>query len=199
MNLFRNIYSWFKGLYGNNLYDYLAGKDCNGDSLLANQFDGVIGWVVLAIVVVSAITFYFVPFPNMGRKWKWFVAALSVSMLSWLFGFGYSSYEESDMPDYVVYGVENCYISETEEYADDSYSESDYEDSDYDEDVEADATDMGGGCNDYVHYDDAVQLIKTSNFLGFGLASAIIAFCFFFILSMVFARIPKASAYKNPL
>ncbi len=197
MNLFRNIYSWFKGLYGNNLYDYFAGKDCNGDSVLGNQFDGVIGWVVLAIAVVSAIIFYFVKFPNMGRKWKFWIAVLAVAIIGWVFGFGYSKHKEADMPYYVIYGVDNCYVagaSATIVTTDDASYDDEEE---YEEDMDVEETVSFGGCETLVPYDGVSPQITNANFVAFGFVNAILAFCYFFILSIIIKRFSKHAAH-NP-
>lgn len=59
MKLFSNIYSWFENIYGQDFYEILVGRDCNGDQTQIDQFV-LIGLLTLGITILTVITFYFI-------------------------------------------------------------------------------------------------------------------------------------------
>lgn len=102
------IYKWFVGLYHTNLWDYLVGFDCNYDLTAPNQFNGWIGIVTLVVALLFACLFYFVRHARFNGFFSWLVILLLVAAFSWGYGYGIVKHQESDIPNYVIYGMENC-------------------------------------------------------------------------------------------
>lgn len=173
------IYKWFVGLYHENLYNFLAGFDCDFYLTGTNQFNGVIGIGTIAIALLFACLFYFVRHTRFNGILSWLVVLAIVALLSWSFGFGIVKSQENDMPNYVRYGVENC-------SSDGSYTE-DAEDY-YDGDGTGEQSDANTGCNSLQPNDGAQPQLTPQTYIGFGFANMLIGVIWFFLFSVVLKR-----------
>lgn len=162
-----SIYKWFVGLYHENLYNFLAGFDCDLILKQANQFDGAIGIVTIIGILLIACLYYFVHHTRFNGFISWLVVLGVVALFSWGYGFGIVNNQKNDMPHYVIYGVDNCYLpNETDD--------------------EISVT--GGGCNSLVPLQDAQPMVTTQTYVGFGFANMFIGMIWFFLFSLILKR-----------
>ena len=171
------FYKWFLGLYHENLYNFLAGFDCNMDPTQTNQFNGVIGIVTLLVVALLACLFYFVRHAKFNGILSWFVVWLLVAGFSFGFGLGYVKSQSHEIPNYVIYGIENCEDpdSATDEYG--FYAEED----DF----------VNVGCNSMQPFDWAVPMVTNQTYIGFGFANMIIGMLWFLLFSFIMKRFSR--------
>lgn len=162
-----SIYKWFVGLYHENLYNFLAGFDCDLMPGGTNQFDGVIGIVTIAVVLLIACLYYFVRHARFNGILSWCTILGVVALFSWGYGFGIVRSQLNDMPNYVVYGNENCYLPDGSEIEDNS---------------------VVGGCNSLQPKSDAQPMLTTQTFIGFGFANMFIGMIWFFLFSIILKR-----------
>ncbi len=153
--MFTNLYSWLQSLYGSELFDYLAGYDCVKD-LTQTNFLFAIGLSVFLLTAIVNLMFYFIPHVSFSRWYHWLLTMVVVSVLSGVIGWGIAYGQMANMPDYVLYGVNQ---------------------------VVADGD--GNNCDSLVAIAGAVPVIRNSNFIMFGLANVIISFTLFFIMTFV--------------
>lgn len=154
--MFKNLYSWLQSLYGADLHDFLAGYDCEG-SLTNSDLLLAVGLSVVLLTAIVNFMFYFIPHVSFSRWYHWLLTMVVVSLLSGLVGWGIAYGQMAEMPDYVLYGVDNC-ISDAE---------------------------MVDSCDSLVAMEGADPIIHNSNFVMFGLANAIISFALFFIMTFI--------------
>jgi hypothetical protein len=100
--------------------------------------------------------FYFIPHVSFSRWYHWLLTMVIVSVLSGVIGWGIAYGQMAKMPEYALYGVDQCV-----------------------------ADDADGSCNSLVAIEGADPIIHNSNFVMFGLANVIISFVLFFILTFV--------------
>ena len=187
-----SIYKWFVGLYHENLYNFLAGFDCDYILNQTNQFNGVIGIVTIAVVLLIACLYYFVRHARFNGILSWCTILGVVALFSWGYGFGIVRSQLNDMPNYVVYGIENCYLPDGSEIEDeegefDPESEGEEE---YSDEVESDEDfdSVEGGCNSLQPKSDAQPMLTTQTFIGFGFANMFIGMIWFFLFSIILKR-----------
>lgn len=187
-----SIYKWFVGLYHENLYKFLAGFDCEDILNQTNQFNGVIGIVTIAVVLVIALLYYFLRHARFNGIISWLIVLGVVAFFSWGYGFGIVKSQLNDMPNYVVYGIENCYLPDgTEEYAEEGEDATVDEDEISDEKIESDEEEFDapeGGCNSLQPQQDAQPMITTQTFVGFGFANMFIGMIWFLLFSILLKR-----------
>lgn len=162
----KSIYSWFQGIYGYDLYDYLRGMDCSGDLVLGNRFI-TIGFVTLGVVSVITALYYFLRHARFCKIGSWFIVMAIVAVFGFFWGFGYTKQQyNNNMSDYHVYGYENCEAPQ-DEYGQplDDYS-----------------------CDELTPISGASELITGGTCVNFGWANMLIAICFYIILSIVVKR-----------
>lgn len=165
------IYQWFVGLYHENLYNFLAGFDCDMMHTQANQFNGTIGIVTLLGVALLTCLFYFTSHAKFNGIFSWLFIMLLVAVFSWNFGYWEVKGQHNDMPNYVIYGIENC------EGQDDAY---------YDEDGEE--VSVAVGCNALQPIDGATPVITNKTYVGFGFANMFIGIIYFILISFIIKR-----------
>lgn len=185
-----SIYKWFVGLYHENLYNFLAGFDCDFIHNQANQFDGAIGIVTIIVILLIACLYYFVHHTRFNGFISWLVVLGVVALFSWGYGFGIVNNQKNDMPQYVIYGVENCYLPNGLTGTNGGGTKEDYE---YAEDYDGYETDdeisvTGGGCNSLVPLQDAQPMVTTQTYVGFGFANMFIGMIWFFLFSFILKR-----------
>lgn len=156
--LFRNIYSWLRSFYGDNLYNFLKGLDCDLQSGGPNRFL-IIGLITLGIAALMCCLFYFVKRGRFNSFVSWIVVLAATAVFSFAYGFGHSYSLQNEMPAYVIYGIDN--VQCVQEPCD---------------------------CFTLIPYDDAQPQVTTTTFLLFGFANAIIAIGMFIILSIILKR-----------
>lgn len=153
--MFTNLYSWLQSLYGPELFDYLAGYDCVGN-LTKTNFLFAIGLSVFLLTAIVNLMFYFIPHVSFSRWYHWLLTMVVVSVLSGVIGWGIAYGQMANMPDYVLYGLNQ---------------------------VVADGD--GSNCDSLVAIAGADPVIRNSNFIMFSLANVIISFALFFIMTFV--------------
>lgn len=153
--MFTNLYSWFQGLFGAELFDYLAGYDCEAE-LTQTNFLFAIGLSVFLLTAIVNLMFYFIPHVSFSRWYHWLLTMVVVSVLSGVIGWGIAYGQMGNMPAYALYGVNQ---------------------------VVADGD--GSNCDSLVAIAGADPVIRNSNFIMFGLANVIISFALFFIMTFV--------------
>lgn len=163
--MIRNIFSWFANLYGWNLYDFLRGADCEGFETMSSRFP-LIGIVLFCFVTLVFALYYFLPHARFNKLPSWLIVTGVVGLFCFFWGFGYTIHQQSTIPAFQLYGIENV-------------------EAPYDETGEQMES---PSCNQLVPRDGAVPQIGANNFVMFGISSMIIGIVLFFILSIVFKR-----------
>lgn len=185
------IYKWFLGLYHENLYNFLAGFDCDLIYNQTNQLDGVIGIVTISVVFLITCLYYFIRHARFNGFFSWLIILGVVALFSWGYGFGSVESQKNDIPNYVIYGIDNCYMPDgsdvSNETSEDEMVEDDGEIDDYEDD---DALPIGG-CNSLQPRADAIPMITYQSFIGFGFANMIIGMIWFILFSFVFKRFSR--------
>lgn len=181
------IYKWFLGLYHENLYNFLAGFDCDLIYNQTNQFNGVIGIVTIAVVLLIAILYYFVHHARFNGVFSWLIVLGVVAIFSWSYGFEIVKSQANEIPNYVIYGIDNCYMP------DGSVDEAIVDADDVEVDDEIDEFDdeegvVNGGCNSLQPRADAIPMINMQTYIGFGFANMFIGICWFIIFSFLLKR-----------
>ncbi len=164
--LFRNIYSWLRSFYGDNLYNFLQGLDCDFQPGDPNRFL-IIGLITLGIVALMCCLFYFIKRGRFNGLGSWTIALATTAVFTFAYGFGHPYSLQNDMPAYVIYGIDNVHCPQDPETGEQMES---------------------CGCGDLIPYDDTQPLVTTTTFLLFGFANSIIAMGMFFILSIFLKR-----------
>lgn len=107
-NLFRNVYSWFNSYFGNYLYEYFKGWDCNAESFSnPNQF-ATIGLITAIIALAVVILFYYIiDHPRFYRWWSWMIMLVFVALSALFYGFGkaYSDLNGGKIDDCLLYNI----------------------------------------------------------------------------------------------
>ena len=169
MDIIRNIYSWFRDIYGTELYDYLKGVDCNGAFIGPNHFI-TIGLITIAIAFVISCLFYFVRHAKFNHFLSWLIILCVVGAINLLFGYGFTYNEyQGNMPDYVIYGMENV-TNPTDDNGDPIECET---------------------CECMIPVANAIQKVSTDTCWKFGLANMLIAIMFFLVFSIILKRFSK--------
>lgn len=171
-----SIYKWFVGLYHENLYNYLAGFDCDLMPGGTNQFDGVIGIVTIAVVLLIACLYYFVRHARFNGILSWCAVLGIVALFSWGYGFGIVHSQESDIPACFMYGYDNYSGAAVE-----SNEEAEYEDEEYYDETEETESEE-------VAEEEAKPVLTTQTYIGFGFANMFIGMIWFFLFSIIFKR-----------
>ena len=108
-SLFRNVYSWLKDFYGNNLYEYFKGWNCGAESYTnSNQFL-TIGLITATIALFIVVLFYYIiDSPRFYRWWCWLIMLGVVAVSTLLFGYGkaYSDLNGGKIEDCLLYIIE---------------------------------------------------------------------------------------------
>lgn len=156
--LFRNIYSWFRSFYGDNIYNFLQGLDCDFQPGGPNRFL-IIGLITLGIAALMCCLFYFVKRGRFNSFVSWIVVLATTAVFSFAYGFGHSYSLQNEMPAYVIYGIDNVQCVQEP-----------------------------CNCSTLIPYDDAQPQVTTTTFFMFGFVNAIIGMGMFFILSIILKR-----------
>lgn len=170
MHIFRNIFSWFKGFYGDGLYNYLQGMDCMGVLSQPDQFWKIGAWMLCFTIIMFLVYYYFWPRGRFNRLGSWFLILAIVALIGFLSGLFWSHSKEALMPDYHLYGIGNC-----------TYGDGNFDDDGF----------ISTDCSQYVHLDGSKPIISTNNYLGFGCANALLWSIVFILLSILFKRFSK--------
>lgn len=184
--MFSQIYKWFSGLYHDNLWNFFAGYDCTQSVSLDNRFF-LIGLVTLGVVVLFVLLYYFVRHAKFNSFLSWLIVLLIVAILNFCWGWGYSESIEKHgvYPDYVLYGVENCYCPVDELMGEELVSEdSEFEDSESEDLVDTESC----ACEQLIHYDSVRSQITRSTYVMFGLSNMIIGVLWFILISIIVKR-----------
>ena len=105
--MMKNIYSWFADLFGNDLYQWMAGYDAFYNQAGTNYLT-LIGTVIFAVATLICMLWYFIPHATFNKVSSWFIMLGVTSIICLFIGFGWSYSLYSIMPDWVIYGVANC-------------------------------------------------------------------------------------------
>ena len=90
MNLIRNIYSWLNPIYGNELYEYLKGNDCDGVFIGPNHFQTI--WLSLLVSTLVLLVIYYkvIDHPRFNHWWHWLIFLFLTGAVNLFIGFGYT-------------------------------------------------------------------------------------------------------------
>lgn len=89
--LFRNIYSWFYDLYGENLYEYLKGWSCESEALTNPNHFFLIGLITIGISLSFVLLYYYaIHHPRFANWWSWLIVLFTVGIINLFVGFGYT-------------------------------------------------------------------------------------------------------------
>lgn len=183
------IYKWFLGLYHENLYNFLAGFDCDLIPNQTNQFNGVIGFVTLAVVLLITCLYYFIRHARFNGFFSWLTILGIVALFSWGYGFGIVESQSNEIPNYVIYGIDNCYMPDGSEAVEaEEIDEEGIEEDDEIEEFDDEEAVEDGGCNSLQPRSDAIPMITLQTYIGFGFANMFVGMLMFFIFSFVLKR-----------
>jgi hypothetical protein len=124
--------------------------------LTKTNFLFAIGLSVFLLTAIVNLMFYFIPHVSFSRWYHWLLTMVVVSLLSGVIGWGIAYGQMANMPDYALYGVNQCV-----------------------------ADGDGSNCDSLVAIEGTDPVIRNSNFIMFGLANVIISFALFFIMTFV--------------
>lgn len=181
------IYKWFLGLYHENLYNFLAGFDCDLIYNQTNQLDGVIGIVTVAVVLLITCLYYFIRHARFNGFFSWLIILGVVALFSWGYGFGIVESQKNEIPNYVIYGVDNCYMPDENEAVSLGGTQNTNEGEELDEYDDEDILPIGG-CNSLQPNADAPHQVTNKSFIGFGFANMFIGMIWFILFSFLFKR-----------
>lgn len=90
MNIIRNIYSWLNPIYGNELYEYLKGNDCNGVFTGPNHLLTISSIMIVISFFLFLMYYYIINHPRFNRWYNWISFLLITGIINLLVGFGYT-------------------------------------------------------------------------------------------------------------
>lgn len=90
MDILRNIYSWLNPIYGNELYEYLKGNDCDGAFVGPNHFHTIGLVMILISLLIFLLYYYVINHPRINRWWHWMIFLLLSGIINLFTGFAYT-------------------------------------------------------------------------------------------------------------
>lgn len=104
--IFPEIYSWFESLFGNELYNYLYGYNCDEQAFTdPDQFNLYGLWMLLVTLAVACIYYLALNHPRLNHLWHWLVAMFLavVTNFFWAFLGTKSDFDNGLIPDCLMY------------------------------------------------------------------------------------------------